>query len=505
MLGCNDSGLESEGEPLADQHVPSGPPLLVQINARVWLRSASHRLGRPATLDDFDDGRIERLAGQGFGWIWLLGVWRTGEIGRAIARALPELRAAYRLALPDVAEEDVCGSCFAVAGYEVDPAMGGEAALLRLRSRMHRHGVRLMLDFVPNHTARDHSWVRERPQLYRRGSAADLAREPGNFLHIETGEGPLILAHGRDPNFPGWSDTLQLDYANPATHGAMSEELLRVAGLCDGLRCDMAMLLLPEVFRRTWGASAPPFWPEAIARVRRLHPGFLFLAEAYWELEWELLGQGFDHAYDKRLYDRLRAGQAEPIRAHLRADPAFQAHLARFLENHDEERAATVFPQARHRAAAIITYLAPGLKFFQEGQLEGHRVRLPAQLCRAPEELEDPPIARFYAWLLAALRSPLIGSGSWRLREEDCEGALIAFDWTGEDARLIVAVNYADSSSRLRVRLAEHEVSGGSIRISDPADGSVLEGSGAEPAPEGLALDLPGWGARLIEVSRRLP
>ncbi len=490
---------------MADQHVPSDPPLLVQINAKVWLRSASVRLGRPALLDDIGEDTLERLAAQGFGWIWLLGVWRTGEIGRAIARALPELRAAYRLALPDVAEEDICGSCFAVAGYEVDPALGGESALERLRRRMHRLGLRLMLDFVPNHTARDHSWVFQRPQLYRRGSAADLAREPGNFVRIETGAGPLVLAHGRDPNFPGWTDTLQLDYASQATHEAMSGELLRVAGLCDGLRCDMAMLLLPEVFRRTWGTPAAPFWPHAIGQVRRRYPGFLFLAEVYWDLEWELLQQGFDHVYDKRLYDRLRAGQAEPIRAHLRAEPAFQARLARFLENHDEERAATAFPQAQHRAAAIITYLAPGLKFLQDGQIEGRRVRLPVQLCRAPEEPEDAEIARFYVWLIAALRSPLIGSGSWRLREEDCEGALIAFEWTGDGARLIVAVNYADAPSRVRVRLAEHELVGRSLRICDPAEGSVLERSGEDLAPEGLALDLPGWGARLIEVSRRPP
>ena len=66
----------------------------------------------------------------------------------------------------------------------------------------------------------------------------------------------MILAYGRDPYFSGWPDTVQLDYSNPATQEAMMKELLRIADQCDGVRCDMAMLILPEVFERTWGRKA---------------------------------------------------------------------------------------------------------------------------------------------------------------------------------------------------------------------------------------------------------
>ena len=90
----------------------------------------------------------------------------------------------------------------------------------------------------------------------------------------------------------------------------MTGALAQIAGLCDGVRCDMAMLLLPEVFERTWGIQAGPFWPRAIDAVRQRHPGFLFMAEVYWDLEWTLQQQGFDYTYDKRLYDRLRDGHA---------------------------------------------------------------------------------------------------------------------------------------------------------------------------------------------------
>jgi hypothetical protein len=466
--------------------------LLYEINTRVLLRSQSRQPGRMARLDEIEDAFLDRLAALGFDWIWLLGVWRTGPAGRRIARAVPELREAYARALPDVTDEDVCGSCFAVAGYEVAPDMGGGEALLRLRERMRRRGLKLMLDFVPNHTATDHPWAWSRPQLYRRGTEADLAREPHNHVRLETREGPLVLAHGRDPHFPGWTDTLQLDYANPQTIAAMQGELLRASALCDGLRCDMAMLPLPEIFERSWGTAALPFWPEAIAQARRAHPGFTFMAEAYWDLEWELLQQGFDYAYDKRLYDRLRWSDAGGVRSHLGADPAFQDRLARFLENHDEARAAAAFDE-RHRAAALIAYLAPGLKFFHEGQLDGRRTRLPVQLCRAPAEPIDAGIARFYAGLLELLKAPVLRNGSWRLRETGQE-ALIAFDWMGSEERLTVLVNYGGAPARYS--LPADALGGPSVRVLDP-DGWRAE----ERASGELILELPGWGARVIEAA----
>jgi glycosidase len=474
-------------------------PLLYQTNLRVWLTQGTARLGRPATLDDLEEGRLEQLAGQGFTWIWLLGAWRTGETGRRIARSIVALREASQRALPDLTEEDICGSCFAVAAYEIDPAIGGEAALRRLRDRLHRHGLKLMLDFVPNHTAIDHPWARARPKLYRRGSEADLARAPQNYMRVVTGEGPFALAHGRDPNYPAWTDTLQLDYARPETIEAMRGELLRICHLCDGLRCDMAMLLLPEVFERSWGERALPFWPEAIAETRRRHPGFTFLAEAYWDLEWTLLQQGFDYAYDKRLYDRLRGGAAEPVRLHLKADRAYQERLARFLENHDEERAAAAFPRERHGAAAAVTYLSPGLKFFQEGQIEGRRVRIPVQLCRAPEEPQDAQLAAFYTRLLTVVRSELVQAGCWRLLEAPADD-LILWERSGPGARLLVAVNYGDEPARCTVP-ASGAGARGRLRVTDPWTGAQQDlGSDALAGAE-LALDLPGWAVRLIEIA----
>ncbi len=249
--------------------------------------------------------------------MWLLSVWQTGQAGQRASRTNAEWRAEFAHTLPDLRDEDIEGSGFAITGYSVHHALGGDAALARVRERLRARGLRLMLDFVPNHTALDHPWVDDHPEYYVPGTEDDLARAPMNYTRVRSVDGERILAHGRDPYFPGWPDTLQLDYSNPGTQDAMLGALLKIADQCDGVRCDMAMLVLPDVFERTWGQRPREFWPMATARVRDRVPGFVFMAEVYWDLEWTLQQQGFDYTYDKKLYDRLRGGHARPVREHL--------------------------------------------------------------------------------------------------------------------------------------------------------------------------------------------
>ncbi len=180
-------------------------------------------------------------------------MWQTGAASREISRTRPDLLAEFQHTLPDLTEEDICGSCFAITGYTVHSGMGGDEALLRLRQRLQRRGLRLLLDFIPNHTALDHPWVKEHPEYYVAGTEADLLTQPQNYARLNMKSQSGILAYGRDPYFPGWTDTFQLDYANPNLQTAMRAELQQIANLCDGVRCDMAMLVLPEIFERTWG------------------------------------------------------------------------------------------------------------------------------------------------------------------------------------------------------------------------------------------------------------
>ena len=357
------------------------------------MTELSQKLGRPAGLDDIPDSELDRLAEMGFDWIWFLSVWQTGTAGRQISRSNPEWKKEFKGTLPNLREEDIAGSGFAITAYTVPAELGGNAALIRLRKRMAKRGLKLMLDFVPNHMALDHPWVEEHPEYFVSGTEDLLAREPQNYIRINRKNGDLILAHGRDPYFPGWPDTLQLDYSHPFTQEAMIGELRKVAAVCDGVRCDMAMLILPEVFERTWGRKPAPFWPRAIQIAHEWAPEFCFMAEVYWDLEWTLQQQGFNYTYDKRLYDRLRVGDPRPIREHLHAELDFQSRLAHFLENHDEPRAASTFDPAVHRAAAVVTYFIPGLRLFHQGQFEGKKKRISPHLIREPEEI---PMRRWW-------------------------------------------------------------------------------------------------------------
>ena len=361
--------------------------------------------------------------------------------------------------------------------------------------------------FVPNHTAPDHPWVEAHVDYYVSGSESDLAQAPQNYTRVTVGDKKRVLAFGRDPYFAGWPDTLQLDYSNPATQQAMRSELLRIAGQCDGVRCDMAMLVLPDVFERTWSRRAPLFWPETTNRVRERVPGFCFMAEVYWDLEWTLQHQGFDYAYDKRLYDRLREGHARPVREHFLAGLDYQDKLARFMENHDEPRAAATFAPHVHEAAAIVTYLTPGLRFFHQGQFEGRRKRISPHLVRGPIEPVDNAVQRFYERLLAVLGHSAVRDGDWGLLEcvpawdgnwtWDC---CLAWWWHGQGGeRRLVAVNYAANQSQCYVRLPAS--GGGVVRFRDVMGSLAFDRDSHDLDGRGLYLDMAPWGYHVFEMT----
>ncbi|MGA8279702.1 MAG: alpha-amylase family glycosyl hydrolase [Desulfobacterales bacterium] len=483
-------------------------PSLYQVNTRVWLTSLSQTLGRPAQLDDIPDAELDRLAKMGFDWIWFLSVWQTGPAAQAVSRANPEWRREFEETLPDLKDEDITGSGFAIQNYTVHHDLGGDAALARLRQRLQKRGLKLMLDFVPNHMAPDHPWVEDHPEYFVTGTEDLLAQEPQNYIRVRQKKGDLILAYGRDPYFSGWPDTLQLDYGNTRLQEAMINELRRISGQCDGVRCDMAMLILPDVFERTWGRRPELFWPRATETVREQYPDFCFMAEVYWDLEWTLQQQGFDYTYDKRLYDRLREGHARPVREHFFAGLDYQNKLARFLENHDEPRASAAFEPRVHRAAAVVTYVIPGLRFFHQGQFEGRKKRISPHLVRVPEESPDKEIEAFYDHLLAILRKPIVKSGEWQWLAcqpaWDGNGswdAFVAHSWRGSDGEwMLIAVNYAPHASQCYITLPFPEIKNRSVRLKDSLSSACYIREGNELLERGLYLDLPPWSYHVFDL-----
>ena len=355
---------------------------------------------------------------------------------------------------------------------------------------------------------------RARPSVDH-GSSAVFHSRHGRRPGRETGEffkaGSCVVANGRDPYFPPWPDVAQLNAFSPALRQAALSTVLAIADQCDGMRCDMAMLMMNPIFERTWGSRAGQkpgreYWVELIRAVRERYPKVLFVAEAYWDLEWELQQQGFNYCYDKRLYDRLEHGPAEQVRLHLCAELAYQEKLVRFIENHDEPRAAATFGYQKARAVAVTFATAPGAKLFHEGQFEGYRVRLPVFLRRRPEEVPDRDLRGFYKTLLQTIRSADFRDGEWTLCERiglPDNGSylnLVAWCWEKSADRHLIVVNLSEVRSQARVKLPWADLAGRSWRLTDPLQQMVFERAGDELREAGLYVDLEPWGYHVLSA-----
>jgi hypothetical protein len=319
-----------------------------------------------------------------------------------------------------------------------------------------------------------------------------------------------VLANGRDPYFPAWPDVVQLNAFSPDLRTAVAETLGAIAEQCDGVRCDMAMLMLNDVFERTWGERAGPrpvdeYWPNVIAAVESDHPGFVFVAEAYWDLEWELQQQGFEYCYDKRLYDRLVAGDAEAVHGHLTAEGAYQQRLVRFIENHDEPRASAVFPPEKVHAAAVTALTQTGARLVHDGQLEGRTVQLPVFLGRRPHETADLELRTFYEKLLAALEDRVFRDGDWQLGDSsgwdgnDASQSLVVWGWRGESRKLVV-VNLGGEPASGHVSLPWDDLRGRVWQLDDAASGERYERSG-DDLRDGLYVALGPWSWHLFDLA----
>jgi hypothetical protein len=485
--------------------VPSRQLTIYEINTWVWLTDLGKRSNAPVDLSSVPPAEWDAIASYGFDVVWLMGVWERSPAGIAIANRNASLMDDFHRALPDFRPQDNVGSAYCVRRYVVDKHLGGPEGLAIARLELAKRGMKLLLDFVPNHVAPDNPWIEDHPEHFIQGSANDLRNDPASYVRI----GEKIFACGKDPYFPAWPDVVQVNAFEPSFRAAVIELLLGVAAQCDGLRCDMAMLLINDIFARTWGERAgkmptTEYWPDVIAAVRHQHPHFLFIAEAYWDLEWELQQQGFDYCYDKRLYDRMEHDDVEGVRLHLNADLAYQQRLVRFIENHDEPRAAVAFTGARERAAAITMATTPGAKLFHEGQFEARQVRVPVFLGRRPEEPVDAASQTFYKKLLTAIDSPPFREGEWALcntsgwPDNTSFQRLGVWSWTKDDDRRLIVINLSDGAVQARVHVPWDEVRGKTWRLDDALSDASYVREGDEMSTSGLYVDLAPWAGQIF-------
>ena len=483
-------------------------PVVYELNTAAWLRDVSARSERSVTLLDVPDEEWDRVTPAGIDAVWLMGVWGRSPAGARLALDSATHLADFHATLDDFEPADVIGSAYCIRHYDVDAMYGGRAGLLAARQALAGRGARLIVDFVPNHVAPDHPWLAARPDYFVLGDADDLARTPGEFLAV----GDAVIARGRDPYFPPWPDVAQLNAFAPGLRQAAIDTLIDIGRLADGVRCDMAMLMLNDVFRRTWGERPGPmpdteYWTDVISAVRAVHPDMLFAAEAYWDLEWQLQQLGFDYCYDKRLYDRLLNEPPSTVRGHLDADIAYQRRLLRFTENHDEPRAASVFPPAALRAAAVTIATLPGATLWHEGQFDGWHIHVSVLLGRRPPEPDDLDLRGFQLRLIEVAHE--LRLGNW----EQCEATgwpdnhtfdqLLTWCWTAENQRTLVVVNDADGPATALVRLPWTDLAGQTWQLDDLLNGDRYDRDGDDMASSGLYVSLPPRAYHVLRFMRR--
>lgn len=484
-------------------------PQLLELNAFFFISRMSRKYGRSLTLTTVPVAEWKLFAEKGFDYLWLMGVWKRSPGSRAHAAKEANLIHAYDLILPDWTSEDVAGSPYAIYDYELDPYLGKQDELLQLRIKLNGLGLGLILDFVPNHLAFDHPWTVERPEMFVSCRAETLRSRPEWSFTTPAGK---KLAHGRDPYFAPWIDTAQINFWSPRVREAWRAELLKIAKVADGVRCDMAMLGLNDIFQKVWSEHiqskrpATEFWQDVIPEVKKNAPHFIFIGEVYWDMDWTLQQLGFDFTYDKRLFDRMFFDSPASVRDHLKAEPSYRDKCLRFIENHDEERATVNFGKNKSGAAGIITATIPGLRFFHDGQLEGRRIRTPVHLRREPKEPVDPAMAEHYGRLLEYLKGPVTHDGEWMLLEtrppwenNETYPLILAWLWGyGRDWKMVV-INYSLIRAQAYVRLPEFLNRQFFIRFRDALTDKAYERTGEELSGKGLYVDLQPWQSHLFD------
>ena len=426
-----------------------GFPLVYEINTRAWLSDLAKKCNRAVTLADVPDTEFHRWRDWHFDAIWLMGVWQPSEYSRQLAIADPELTAGFARALPDWTAEDIASSPYSVSGYQVAHTLGGDVALAEFREKLNAYSLKLMLDFVPNHTAVEHPWVTTNPTFYIQiPDGTDDRLQPGIASTIREGR---RLACGRLLRFPPWKDTLQLNYADAGLRRSLIDTLHGIARQCDGVRCDTTITALKDIFHDTWGGLVndmeTEFWDSAIDDVKREFPHFLFLAEVYGEFEWRLQQLGFDFTYDKALYDRLAGREIHAAKDHLAADWEFTRRLCRFTENHDWARAPEIFG-LNHRAARLLTLSAPGLRILHEGQIEGRRKELPVYVVHKPDEDTDLETQTFYRRLFSLLNDEAIAAGDCHVLNTSSD-SVIGIERRNGDSHMVCLVNLGEANAEI--------------------------------------------------------
>ncbi|MBD3256278.1 MAG: alpha-amylase [Candidatus Lokiarchaeota archaeon] len=484
-------------------------PNIFEINTWPWLNGLSKKYNRKIHLGNIPDELISQDI-ELFDAVWLMGVWERSPRGKRLAFEHPDLLRAFKDTLDDFKEEDVVGSPYSVFYYHVASDLGGKEGLKKFQRKLNERNIALILDYVPNHVALDHIWTLEKSDMFIKGTEEDLKNNPDGYFKVNGN----IYAHGKDPYFKPWTDTIQINAFSSKAREKAKTILSTIANFCDGVRCDMAMLMTNQVFKKTWGQKVgdpleTEFWVEVINSVRNEYSEFKFIAEVYWDMEWELQQQGFDYCYDKILYDRLIHKDAQSVLSHLKAEWDYQRKLVRFIENHDEERAMKSLNKKKSKAAALLIYTLPGASLTYEGQLKGFKKKVPVQLGRRPIEQSDEELRNFYQNLLSTLNSNRFDNKKWSLcqispisESNFTNSNLISYQWWKDMEWLLFVINYSDVQSQGHVRIKNITLNNHKWNFNDLLKNRTYSYEGSNLNQHGLYIDLDPWDYHFFDLSK---
>lgn len=479
---------------------------LFEINTRVWIK----KFPGVCSLSEVPIDYFINLKERGFDYIWLMGIWKTSSELIEKCCYTPDLIMSYDKSLKDWKKEDVIGSPYAIDEYKLDERFGKEEDLLAFKKQLNKIGLKLILDFVPNHFSAATKYLIEYPEIFLQGDENILRNNSFTFFKHEQLD--KVYAHGRDPFFPAWTDTVQVNYFNEEARTFMTNILLGIMKLCDGVRCDMAMLPLNNVFHNTWlgllnkdNKPEKEFWEVAIKEVKKINPHFVFIAETYWDLEWEMQQLNFDFTYDKRLTDRLEEGHIEGIKSHLTAEINFQMRSVRFIENHDEQRAVSKFGKFRSLAAATVISTIPGLKLYYDGQFEGRKIKLPVQLGKEPIEKISGTVSRYYERILDITKHEIFRDGNWSMLNaiqavDDTSENMLCWIWSLKDDIRLIVINYSNANSRCRIMFNFNAIGKRTIILKDLLTNELYERNVKEIVDLGLYVELKPYTSHIFQL-----
>ena len=365
------------------------------------------------------------------------------------------------------------GSYYAIADYTaVNPEHGTEADFKALVDAAHAQGMKVILDWVANHTAHDHEWI---------------AAHPGWYVH--RADGTISNARDNEGRETDWTDVAELDYGQPAMRQAMIGEMrwwVERMGV-DGFRCDVA------------GGVPMDFWMQARAALKAVRPDLFLLAEA----ESPEMHSAFDMTYGWELHHLLneiaqgKKATAELDRYFARQDSAYGPGPYRmyFTSNHDENSwNGTEFERmgANHLPAFVVAATAQnGMPLLYTGQEASMRKRL-RFFDKDTVDWSGPSLADFYGAMFALKHTqPALANGPWGAPQvalpTDGGDRVYAYTRTQGANTVLVAVNFGD--------LPAHATYHGLAHPGTYADrfGRTPEVLGADGT-----LDIPAHGYRVL-------